>query len=62
MWLGAFSPSVVFLALGADADPAGVVLGWVPAAMQEAGDGTQVPCGASPGPARLGRVRQGQVR
>ncbi|MDT0195268.1 hypothetical protein Q9R30_07860 [Arthrobacter sp. AB6] len=44
MWLAAFSPSVVFLALGADADPAGVVLGWVPSAMQEAGDGTQVPC------------------
>ncbi|HEU4668903.1 MAG TPA: hypothetical protein VFS79_14710 [Arthrobacter sp.] len=44
MWLAAISPSVVFLALGADADPAGVVLGWVPAALQEAGDGTQVPC------------------
>lgn len=37
MWLAAISPSVVFLALGADADPAGVVLGWVPAAMQERG-------------------------
>jgi hypothetical protein len=44
MWLAAISPSVVFLGLGADADPAGVVLGWVPAALQEAGDGTQVPC------------------
>lgn len=44
MWLAALSPSVVFLALGADADPAGAVLGWVPAAVQEAGDGTQVPC------------------
>ncbi|WP_240793569.1 MULTISPECIES: hypothetical protein [unclassified Arthrobacter] len=44
MWLAAISPSVVFLAVGADADPAGRVLGWVPAALQEAGDGTQVPC------------------
>lgn len=44
MWLAAISPSVVFLALGADTDPAGAVLGWVPAAIQEAGDGTQVPC------------------
>lgn len=44
MWLAAISPSVVFLALGADADPAGAVLGWVPAALQEAAEGTQVPC------------------
>lgn len=44
MWLAAASPSVVLLALGTEADPAGAVLGWVPAALQEAADGTQVPC------------------
>jgi hypothetical protein len=44
MWLAAISPSVVFLAQGADADPVGDVLGWVPAALLEAADGPQVPC------------------
>jgi hypothetical protein len=44
MWLPALSPSVLFLMLGADADRGGQVLGWVPAALQEAADGTEVPC------------------
>lgn len=44
MWLPALSPSVLFLMVGAEADRDGKVLGWVPAALQEAADGTQVPC------------------
>lgn len=44
MWLPALSPPVLFLMAGAEADRAGQVLGWVPAAIQEAADGMQVPC------------------
>lgn len=44
MWLPALSPPVLFLMLGAEVDKAGHVLGWVPAALQEAADARQVPC------------------
>lgn len=44
MWLPALSPPVLFLMMGAEVDKAGHVLGWVPAALQEAADATQVPC------------------
>lgn len=44
MWLPAISPSVVFVMLaGAPGDGAGL-LGWLSAALQEAADGTRVPC------------------
>jgi hypothetical protein len=44
MWLAAANPVVMFVMLAADADPGEEVLGWIPAALQEAADGTTVPC------------------
>jgi hypothetical protein len=44
VWLAAANPVVMFAMLAADADPGEEVLGWIPAALQEAADGTTVPC------------------
>lgn len=44
MWLPAASPSVVFVSLAGQPGAAPELLGWLAAALQEAADGTQVPC------------------
>jgi hypothetical protein len=44
MWLAASSPSVVFVMLAAEQDAANEPFGWLSSRLQEAADGTQVPC------------------
>ncbi|WP_285247323.1 hypothetical protein [Pseudarthrobacter sp. efr-133-R2A-89] len=44
MWLAASSPSVVFVMLAAGQDAAKEPFGWLSSRLQEAADGTQVPC------------------
>ncbi|MFF1882706.1 hypothetical protein ACFVVC_14710 [Pseudarthrobacter sp. NPDC058196] len=44
MWLAASSPSVVFVMLVAEQDTAVEPFGWLSSRLQEAADGTQVPC------------------
>lgn len=44
MWLPAASPSVVFLMLAGEPGVGAELLRWMSAALQEAADGTQVPC------------------
>lgn len=44
MWLPAVSPSVVFVMLAGEYDGDPGVLGWLSGALQEAADGTRVPC------------------
>ena len=44
MWLAASSPAVVFLMLAAEQDAGRESLGWLSSRLQEAADGTQVPC------------------
>lgn len=44
MWLPAASPSVVFVMLAGQPGAGAELFGWLSAALQEAADGTQVPC------------------
>ena len=44
VWLAAANPVVMFVMLAAEAVPSGEVPDWIPATLQEAADGTTVPC------------------
>jgi len=44
MWLAATNPVVIFTMMAADTGLADGIPGWIPAALQSAGDGSQVPC------------------
>lgn len=44
MWLPAASPSAVFVMLAGEAGDGAELFGWLSAAMQEAADGTSIPC------------------
>ena len=44
VWLVAANPVVMFAMLASGGDTGEEALGWMPGALQEAADGTQVPC------------------